>query len=83
MAFLSRLDRIYVRAGIMRHARDWRIIESGISTDHRMATVQLVMEHAPKQGRGRPIFPLYAVGSSSGLVHHTRAVRYGRSVERR
>ncbi|TBU26613.1 Endonuclease/exonuclease/phosphatase [Dichomitus squalens] len=57
-AVLSRLDRIYVREPVYNLAREWRILESGIKTDHLMVTVQLTTVNAPSAGRGRPIFPL-------------------------
>ncbi|EJF63488.1 DNase I-like protein, partial [Dichomitus squalens LYAD-421 SS1] len=57
-ATFSRLDRIYVRDPAFRLAREWKIAESGIKTDHLMVAVQLTTVNAPKAGRGRPIFPL-------------------------
>ncbi|TBU38682.1 Endonuclease/exonuclease/phosphatase, partial [Dichomitus squalens] len=57
-AVLSRLDRIYVRDPLYRLARDWRIDESGIKSDHLMVSVQLTTLNAPAAGRGRPVFPL-------------------------
>ncbi|TBU24673.1 Endonuclease/exonuclease/phosphatase, partial [Dichomitus squalens] len=57
-AVLSRLDRIYVREPLYRLARDWKIEESGIKSDHLMVSVQLTTLNAPAAGHGRPIFPI-------------------------
>ncbi|TBU51509.1 Endonuclease/exonuclease/phosphatase, partial [Dichomitus squalens] len=57
-AVLSCLDRIYVRDPLYRLARDWKIDESGIKSDHLMVSVQLTTLNAPAAGRGRPVFPL-------------------------
>ncbi|RPD72955.1 DNase I-like protein, partial [Lentinus tigrinus ALCF2SS1-7] len=57
-AVFSRLDRIYVSLGLFNNARDWRICEAGVKTDHSLVSVQLTSDQAPVVGPGRPIFPL-------------------------
>ncbi len=57
-AVFSRLDRIYITPAIFEGAREWRICESGVKTDHSLILVQLTSENAPIVGAGRPIFPL-------------------------
>ncbi|TBU38140.1 Endonuclease/exonuclease/phosphatase, partial [Dichomitus squalens] len=57
-AVMSRLDRIYVREPVFNLAREWKITESGIKSDHQMVSTQLTTINAPEAGRGRPIFPL-------------------------
>ncbi|EJF55630.1 DNase I-like protein, partial [Dichomitus squalens LYAD-421 SS1] len=58
-AILSRLDRIYTTEELWTMSRDWRIMETGISTDHKMVSVQLATMNSPVVGPGRPIFPIF------------------------
>ncbi|KAI0714819.1 Endonuclease/exonuclease/phosphatase [Earliella scabrosa] len=57
-AVFSRLDRIYVTSETFRNAREWKISEAGIKTDHSLVSVELTSVSAPVVGPGRPIFPL-------------------------
>ncbi len=57
-AVFSRLDRLYVSPGTFDCAREWRISEAGVKTDHSLISVQLTAENAPVMGPGRPIFPM-------------------------
>ncbi len=57
-AVFSRLDRIYVTPQLFDNAREWRICEAGVKTDHSLILVQLTPENAPVVGEGRPTFPL-------------------------
>ncbi|TBU34079.1 Endonuclease/exonuclease/phosphatase, partial [Dichomitus squalens] len=57
-AVFSRLDRIYIRETLLAEARNWKIAETGISTDHKMVSVQLATTNTPVVGPGRPKFPL-------------------------
>ncbi len=57
-AVFSRLDRIYVSPETFDGAREWRICEAGVKTDHSLISVQLTSDNAPVVGEGRPIFPL-------------------------
>ncbi len=57
-AIFSRLDRIYVNPKTFDNARNWRICEAGVRTDHSLIMVQLTSEKAPIIGPGRPLFPL-------------------------
>ncbi len=57
-AVFSRLDRFYVTPAVFEGARDWRICEAGVRTDHSLIMVQLTSENAPAVGPGRPVFPL-------------------------
>ncbi len=57
-AVFSRLDRFYVTPSIFEGAREWRICEAGVKTDHSLISVQLIAENAPIVGPGRPVFPL-------------------------
>ncbi|KAI1792645.1 Endonuclease/exonuclease/phosphatase [Ganoderma leucocontextum] len=54
----SRLDRIYSTEAMFTGARDWKIVESGIKTDHSFVAVQLSSDNTPMMGPGRPVFPL-------------------------
>ncbi|KAI0750102.1 Endonuclease/exonuclease/phosphatase, partial [Daedaleopsis nitida] len=56
-ATLSRLDRIYVDQQTFQSAREWKIHEGGVRSDHSMVSVQLSRPDAPVMGRGRPVFP--------------------------
>ncbi|RDX52304.1 hypothetical protein OH76DRAFT_1480887 [Lentinus brumalis] len=58
MAVFSRLDRIYTDQDTFDGAREWRICEAGVRTDHSMTMVQLTPKHAPIVGEGRPLFPV-------------------------
>ncbi|KAH9849297.1 Endonuclease/exonuclease/phosphatase, partial [Lenzites betulinus] len=55
---MSRLDRIYIKNGEEKWAREWKIEPVGVRTDHSMATVLLTTPTAPEVGKGRPVFPL-------------------------
>ncbi len=57
-AVFSRLDRIYVSPATFEGAREWRICEASVKTDHSMVLVQLTSENSPVIGPGRPLFPL-------------------------
>ncbi len=57
-AVFSRLDRIYIAPALFDNAREWRICDAGVKTDHSLVLVQLTSENAPVVGPGRPIFPL-------------------------
>jgi hypothetical protein len=57
----SRIDRIYIKRGLMEHAYEWEIESVGIKTDHRMVTVKLTTEKAPTLGHGRWVCPLYII----------------------
>ncbi len=57
-AVFSRLDRIYTTPTVHDNARDWKICEAGVRTDHSIIMVQLTPVHAPIVGQGRPLFPL-------------------------
>ncbi|KAL1761248.1 Endonuclease/exonuclease/phosphatase, partial [Schizophyllum commune] len=52
--YLARLDRIYCTADSFATARQWKISEPGIRTDHSIASVQLTCESSPEMGKGRP-----------------------------
>ncbi len=60
-ATFSRLDRMYVTPRIFDSAREWRICEAGVRTDHSLVLVQLTPENAPVVGQGRPTFPLQLI----------------------
>ncbi|KAI9056569.1 DNase I-like protein, partial [Trametes sanguinea] len=55
----SRIDRIYVRRAMRHDANDWQITESGIATDHKMASVSVTDYQAPFMGKGRWSMPLH------------------------
>ncbi|KAI1787031.1 Endonuclease/exonuclease/phosphatase, partial [Ganoderma leucocontextum] len=57
-ATFSRLDRIYATEQIFACAREWRIEQSGVRTDHAMVMVDIWTPNAPDTGHGRPVFPL-------------------------
>ncbi len=57
-AVFSRLDRVYVTPALFDNAREWKICEAGVRTDHSLVLVQLTPENAPVVGEGRPLFPL-------------------------
>ncbi len=57
-AVFSRLDRFYASPAIFDCAREWRICEAGVKTDHSLILVQITSENAPIVGPGRPLFPL-------------------------
>ncbi len=58
-AVFSRLDRFYTSAEVFEGAREWRICEAGVKTDHSLILVQLTPKNAPVMGKGRPIFPIH------------------------
>ncbi len=57
-AVFSRLDRIYVTPAAFDGAREWRVCEPDVKTDHCLVSVQLTSTNAPIVGAGRPLFPL-------------------------
>ncbi|OSD00924.1 DNase I-like protein, partial [Trametes coccinea BRFM310] len=58
-ATMSRLDRIYIKAGTLDRTREWAIKPVGVKTDHNMVSVQMTTLNAPEMGRGRRLFPLF------------------------
>ncbi len=57
-AVFSRLDRMYTTPSTFDDAREWRVCEAGVKTDHSLILVQLTSGNAPVVGPGRPLFPL-------------------------
>ncbi|OJT13066.1 LINE-1 retrotransposable element ORF2 protein, partial [Trametes pubescens] len=55
----SCLDRIYVARDLHQDADEWRLKESGIPTDHKMAVVSLANRRAPFMGKGRWAMPAH------------------------
>ncbi len=55
----SRLDRIYVSGRLRNDAVDWGHKESGLDTDHKLATVSLANRRAPFMGKGRWAMPTH------------------------
>jgi len=54
----SRIDRIYTTQKIIRTAREWKIETNTIpGTDHRIVSVMIAHENAPKIGKGRWSIP--------------------------
>jgi ribonuclease HI/exonuclease III len=50
----SRIDRIYVKRGLMEYTRDWKIEDSGIpDTDHQIATSLISHRSEVNIGKGR------------------------------
>ncbi|KAI1783678.1 Endonuclease/exonuclease/phosphatase, partial [Ganoderma leucocontextum] len=60
-ATFSRLDRIYTSEELYTRAREWRIEQSGVKTDHAMVMVDIWAPGAPNTGHGRPVFPAHLV----------------------
>ncbi|KZV82217.1 DNase I-like protein, partial [Exidia glandulosa HHB12029] len=57
----SRLDRIYCTNEMLAGCRNWQIEESGLVTDHKLVSVELVDLKQPFIGKGRPVIPLHIV----------------------
>ncbi|KAI0667421.1 Endonuclease/exonuclease/phosphatase, partial [Trametes maxima] len=55
----SRIDRIYIREEMLNDADEWDIRESGIRTDHCMASVTIEDYKAPFVGKGRWAMPMH------------------------
>ncbi|KAL1751054.1 Endonuclease/exonuclease/phosphatase, partial [Schizophyllum commune] len=55
----SRIDRIYTCDETFKTAREWRIEDALIRSDHRLISVQVTSEEAPKVGRGRWRMPAF------------------------
>jgi hypothetical protein len=53
----SRIDRFYVTPLVLATAREWKIETIGVSTDHKMISVQVASENAPDVGKGRWSIP--------------------------
>ncbi len=60
-AVFSRLDRIYVTPDTFDNAREWRICEAGVRTDHSLVSVQLTPKNSPVVGEGQPLFPTHLI----------------------
>ncbi|KAL1676570.1 Endonuclease/exonuclease/phosphatase, partial [Schizophyllum commune] len=52
--YFARLDRIYTNARTFETARQWKIQEPGVYTDHSLASVQINCDGDPEMGKGRP-----------------------------
>lgn len=55
-AVFSRLDIIYMSLDLFNYAREWKIGEVGVRTDHSLVSVQMTVECVPIVGPGRPVF---------------------------
>ncbi|KAK7034152.1 hypothetical protein R3P38DRAFT_2772255 [Favolaschia claudopus] len=53
----SRIDRVYVKHGILDQTYEWRIQPAGFATDHQMVTVRITSANAPTTGPGRWVWP--------------------------
>ncbi len=58
-ATLSRLDRIYANHETIQTARNWKIHEGGVRSDHSIVSVEVTCASMPDMGRGRPTFPAF------------------------
>lgn len=55
----ARLDRIYVKENTFRQARNWRIHEGLVRSDHNVVSMELMCNTGPEIGKGRPVFSAY------------------------
>ena len=55
-AVLSRLDQIYTTPNIFETAREWKISETPVKTDHSLVSVGLMNDQAPEMGKGQLLF---------------------------
>ena len=55
----SRIDRIYTSEQVYNNSRSWTIEDSGIDTDHRMASMEYANPASPYIGKGQWQIPLY------------------------
>ncbi|KAI4519172.1 DNase I-like protein, partial [Schizophyllum commune Loenen D] len=55
----SRIDRIYTNEPTFFTAREWKIEDPAMRSDHRMVSVLITNEDAPKVGHGRWRMPTY------------------------
>ncbi|KAI0697480.1 Endonuclease/exonuclease/phosphatase, partial [Cerioporus squamosus] len=53
----SRIDRIYVKRGMLKHADEWMTEPPGIVTDHSLVCVSIANREAPYMGNGRWMIP--------------------------
>ncbi|KAI0670960.1 Endonuclease/exonuclease/phosphatase [Trametes maxima] len=54
----SRLDRIYLKNGLLPKAADWQVTGPGLHSDHQLVTISIANYHAPDLGKGRWAAPL-------------------------
>ncbi|KAI0672125.1 Endonuclease/exonuclease/phosphatase [Trametes maxima] len=54
----SRLDRIYLKSGLLSKTADWNITGPGPHSDHQLVTLSIANYHAPAIGKGRWSAPL-------------------------
>ncbi|KAF6754033.1 Endonuclease/exonuclease/phosphatase [Ephemerocybe angulata] len=65
----SRIDRIYVRPGLLDSAREWDIRTSGIPTlDHSVVSVQIAPEGTPTMGNSRQTMPQFILDDSDAFA---------------
>ncbi|KAJ3496590.1 hypothetical protein NMY22_g19788 [Coprinellus aureogranulatus] len=55
----SRLDRIYVTDTLLDRCTEWNIKETGVGSDHQMASVYITPTGTPFIGPGRSTFPSF------------------------
>ncbi|KAI0787423.1 hypothetical protein C8Q74DRAFT_1315358 [Fomes fomentarius] len=77
----ARLDRIYVEENTSRRARNWKIHEGLIRSDHNMISMDLMCVSAPKIGKGRPTFSTYLIQDKKTTKYmHERGLRALREI---
>lgn len=63
----SRLDRIYVNTQTYDQSREWCIMDSGISTDHKLVSVQIAIPGSPYVGKGRSTLPEHLLKNKKAI----------------
>ncbi|KAF5378764.1 hypothetical protein D9615_006956 [Tricholomella constricta] len=56
---VSRIDRIYVTEKILKRSFNWKIEQTGISTDHKMVSMEFLDYRNVYLGKGRKQIPLF------------------------
>ncbi|KAF6765709.1 Endonuclease/exonuclease/phosphatase [Ephemerocybe angulata] len=53
----SRIDRIYIKEELVDQSDEWRIMVTGLRTDHFMVSAYIMTDETPFVGRGRSTIP--------------------------
>ncbi|KAF5387685.1 hypothetical protein D9615_000029 [Tricholomella constricta] len=68
----SRIDRIYVSNNILKKSYQWEINITGISTDHKMVSMEFLDNRNVYLGKGRKQIPLHLLKNKKVMVKYKK-----------
>lgn len=61
----SRIDRIYIKQNLAQYSWNWNIERTGLNTDHRLVSANIINPRQPMMGEGRYAMPLSLIQEPS------------------